>query len=449
VAVTSTAAPPAAADAVSTGYKRYLLVLLLFVLAFNYVDRQVLALVLQAIKVDFDLSDTELGLLTGIAFALFYSVMGIPIARWADRGNRVTLIALTTLLWSGAVALCGAAGNFVQLVSIRIGVAVGEAGCIPPAHSLIADHFTREERPRAVALYMLGAPLSLVIGYFLSGWLNELFGWRATFVIVGLPGLVLSLLVWLTLWEPRSFRPRSAATPAAAVQPDLRVVWKALWANFTFRHLLLFFAVGSFFNYGITQWQPAFFIRSYGLQTGELGTWLAVTQGVCGIVGTWWGGELATRYAANNERMQLAFMAIAYCGFGVLTALIYLSPNHYLAFSLLGVASLGGSAINGPMFAAIQTVVPQQMRAVSIAIIYLFANLIGIGLGPVAAGALSDAFRGVAADESLRYALLALCPGYLWGAWHLWRASQHVSDDVRALECGGSMGPSTTTSPRT
>ncbi len=147
-------------------HKHYVLGILLVVMAFNFVDRLALAVVMEDIKVELALSDTQLGLLTGIAFALFYSVMGIPIARWADRGNRVTIISLTTALWSVAVMLCGLIGNFVQFMLIRIGIAVGEAGCIPPAHSLIADYFTRAERPRAVAIYMMGAPLSAVFGYF-------------------------------------------------------------------------------------------------------------------------------------------------------------------------------------------------------------------------------------------------------------------------------------------
>src|SRR5688500_3715382 len=176
-------------------YKQYLLAVLLVVLASNYVDRLALGLLLQDIKVDLSLSDTQLGLLSGIAFALFYSVMGIPIARWADCGNRVTIITLTTALWSAAVALCGLAGSFGQLMLIRIGVAVGEAGCIPPAHSLIADYFTRAERPRAVSIYMLGASFAVVIGYFGAGWLNEFYGWRVTFMLLGLPGLVLAALV--------------------------------------------------------------------------------------------------------------------------------------------------------------------------------------------------------------------------------------------------------------
>src|SRR5688500_14082055 len=228
-------------------YKQYLLAVLLVVLASNYVDRLALGLLLQDIKVDLSLSDTQLGLLSGIAFALFYSVMGIPIARWADRGNRVTIIMLTTALWSGAVALCGLAASFTQLLLIRVLVAIGEAGCTPPAHSLIADHFSRAERPRAVARYMLGAPLSLLIGYLLAGWLNQLYGWRVTFMLLGLPGLGLAALAWLTLKERRaSTRRESQIAVSSPHGPGVKEVCVTLWSNVTFRHLLLCFSIMSF-----------------------------------------------------------------------------------------------------------------------------------------------------------------------------------------------------------
>lgn len=422
-----------------TTHKRYLLTVLLTVLAFNYVDRLALGLLLQAIKVDLDLSDTQLGLLSGIAFALFYSVMGIPIARWADRGNRVAIISLTTALWSVMVALCGAAGSFLQLLLIRIGVAVGEAGCVPPAHSLIADHFTRAERPRAVAIYMLGGPLSLVIGYFLAGWLNELYGWRMTFALLGLPGLGLAALAWFTLTDPRveaatnKSPPQPNDTASSSGQPNLKEVYATLWANITFRHLLLCFSVMVFLSFGIWHWAPAFFVRSYGLETAELGLWFAVTWGVGGLIGTYWGGELASRYAAGNERLQLVVMAVVYSSFAFISACIYLSRNQYLALALMGLAAVGGATITGPLFATIQTLVPPRMRAISIAAIYLFANLIGMGFGPLAAGALSDALRPHFGEESLRYALLFLCPVYLWAGWHLWQASRTVTRDLQLV----------------
>ncbi|MEI9992991.1 MAG: MFS transporter [Rhizomicrobium sp.] len=417
-------------------YKNYLLGVLLLLFAFNSVDRLALGLVLQDIKADLHLTDTQLGLLTGIAFALFYAIVGIPIARWADRGNRVTIIAVTAAVWSVMVVLCGAAGNFVQLLLIRAAVGVGEAGCVPPAHSLIADYFDRGERPKAIAVYMMGGSLSLLIGYFLAGWLNQFYGWRAMFVLLGLPGLVLAVLAWRSLREPRLDKADApdgiAASPAP--QPSLREVWLTLWANATFRHLLFCFSAVFFFGYGILQWQPTFFIRSYGLKTGELGTWFAAVNGVSGLIGTYAGGALASRYAVNNERLQLRVIALLFSSFGAIYALVYLSPDRYMAFALMGIATLGAAAANGPIFGAIQSLVPERMRAITIAIIYLFSNLIGMGLGPLAAGALSDALRPWAGDESLRYALLALCPGYLWGGWHLWRASRTVNRDMEAVQ---------------
>jgi MFS family permease len=411
-------------------YKHYLLAVLTALVVFNYVDRLALGVLLQDIKLDLQLSDTQLGFLGGIAFALFYSVMGVPIARWADRGNRVAIISLTSVLWSLAVALCGTASSFVQLLLIRVGVAVGEAGCIPPAFSLIADYFNRAERPRAAAIYGLGGPIAGIIGFFGAGWLNELYGWRMTFILLGVPGLVLAVLALCTLKEPR--RPVSQATPANS--HTLKEVCVTLWANTTFRHLLLCLSVIFFFGYGILQWLPAYFIRSFGLTSGETGTWLAVTFGLGGLIGAYFGGEIATRYAAHKERIQLQAMAVAVSGCAVLSTLLYLSRNPYWAFALIGLFTLASSTINGPLFAAIQTLVPERMRAVSFALVYLVANLIGMGFGPLAVGALSDAFRPWAGEESLRYALLILAPGYLWAGWHLWRASKTVTDDLAAAK---------------
>jgi MFS transporter, Spinster family, sphingosine-1-phosphate transporter len=439
-------------------YKRYLLALLAVILASNAMDRLALGLLLQDIKTDLSLSDTQLGVLTGIAFALFYSVMGIPIARWADRGNRVAIVATTTALWSAAVAMCALAGSFAQLLLIRIGVAVGEAGCMPPAHSLIASHFTRAERPRAVARYMLGAPASALVGYLLAGWLNEFYGWRATFVILGLPGIALAVLAGFTLREPR-VQSRPGATDAssaasrlqafglapASEQSSIKETCALLWSTVTFRHLLLSFSVMSFFASGIAKWQPAFFMRSYGLNTGEVGSWFTLIVGASGVLGTYFGGELASRFWVNKESLQLRIMAVAFCSFGLVSALAYLSASHYLAFAFMALAMVGGSMLNGPFFATIQTLVPERMRATSIAIIYLFANLIGMGIGPLAAGALSDALRPLFGEESLRCALLALTPGYAWAAWHIWRASRTVTGDIEAIRvsCEKSLHPVT------
>lgn len=418
--------------------RRYLLLILALILASNYVDRYAFGLLLQDIKTDLALSDTQLGLMTGIAFAIFYSILGIPIARWADRGNRITIISLTTALWSAAVALCGVATGFWQLLLIRVGVAVGEAGCVPPAHSLIADLFPPAQRPRAISLYKLGWPLSVLIGYFIAGWLNQLYGWRMTIVMLGLPGLVLACLAKFTLQEPRTSVPQPVRNDRRSAQegdqPSVAGALRCLWAIPTFRHLLLYYTVLNFFGVGINQWQPSYFVRSFGLATGELGTWLSLTHGLGGLLGVWLGGELASRYGTGRERLQLKGMALAYGLFSVLSTGIYLAANYYLAFGLMAVGVIAVSMVLGPLLATMQALVPGRIRALSIAIIYLFSNLIGLGFGPLLAGILSDAFHAWAGDQALRYALLALTPGYAWGGWHLWRASRTVERDIAAQQ---------------
>ena len=409
-------------------YKNYLIVVLLVTLAFNYVDRIALGIVLQDLKSDLHLTDTQLGLLSGIAFAFFYSVMGIPIARWADRGNRVLIISLTTALWSVSVILCGVTNTFLQLLAVRVAVAVGEAGCIPPAHSLIADYFTRSERPRAVARYMLGAPLALLIGYFAAGWLNQLYGWRMTFILLGAPGLILAILSRLTLREPRKSNRSDTDTVLPAV--PVKEVCRVLWSIRAFRHLLICFSVWYFFGYGLLQWTPAFFVRSHHLVTGELGLWLALIYGAGGAVGTYFGGEWATRFARGNERLQLLVCMGAFSLYGLLFLGVFLPSNKYLSFTALALANVGGSVVAGPLLGTMQTLVPQHMRATSVAMVYLFANLIGMGLGPLAAGSLSDTLRPMFGDESLRYALVILSPGYIWASWHLWLASKTIVADM-------------------
>jgi MFS transporter, Spinster family, sphingosine-1-phosphate transporter len=437
-------------------YRKYLLGVLTFISMFNYVDRTALGLVLEDIKSDLHLTDSQLGLLTGIAFALFYSVMGIPIARWADRGNRVAIISLTTICWSVMVAACGYARGFLQLLMIRVGVGIGEAGCLPPAHSLIADYFSRAERPRAMGIYMQGLSFSMVVGYFVAGWLNEFYGWRNMFILLGLPGLALAALAWLSLREPRrsSTRVDTAGVHAgksmrghAPVRSEDRIrltdMFRTLWAIKSFRHLLYFWSVIYFFNYGILNWQPAFFVRSFGVDTGELGSWFAVVYGITAMLGMHLGGEWASKHAGGDERLQLRASAVANTVGGAVWTLVYFTQNKYLAYALMGVSNLVGAAVTGPVLATIQSLVPARMRAISIAIVFLFANLIGLGLGPWAAGLLSDALRPEFGDESLRYALLAMCPGFFWASWHLWLAGNSVTRDLLGVSDHREIPPQT------
>lgn len=417
----------------AVSYRSYLLALLATILALNNIDGVALSLVLQNIKDALHLTDSELGLLTGIAFTLFYSTFGVQIGRWADRGNRVSIIAISTGLWSIMVMLVGSARAFGQLLLIRMGVAVGESGCMPPAYSLISDNFSRNERPRAIANYQLGGSLSLIIGNAMAGWLCHLYGWRTMFVLLGIPGLVVAPLAWWTLREPRISRASPAAGATSGMQrPSLAQVARELWANKTFRRIVAMLCINYFFASGMMTWQPSFFIRSYGFDTEQLGFWLSAVYGVCGFAGTYLGGYLAARYAPGDEAAQLRVLAALNAVFGLISAATYASGNPYVALSLVGLSMFGVGLEAGPLFATVQTVIPERMRAVSISVVFLFANLVGTGLGPLVVGSLSDALHPFLGQESLRYALLAMCPGYLWGGWQLWRGAQTVRADVEA-----------------
>jgi len=417
--------------------RHYLLAVLTVIVAFNYTDRFAFGIVLQDIKSDLHLTDSQLGILSGMAFAALYSTMGLPIARWADRGNRIAIISLATGIWSIAVAACALARGYAQLALMRVVVGVGEAGCVPPSLSLIADFFPRTERARAVSIYMQGITASLVIGYLASGWLNQMLGWRVTFLIIGLPGCLLATIARTTLREPRAVRGAQQRVSPVPLGEAVRT----LAANRTFRHLLLANAAMWFISYGTMQWTPAFMVREFGVSTGELGTWFAALYGIGGVLGTYLGGELAMRCAKDNERLQLRAMACVIALSAIVNGLAYLpaaAPNAGFAYAWLGLSYWLGALTNGPLFAVLQGLVPATIRATATAVIYLFANLIGIGLGPWLAGTLSDHLQPQLGAESLRYAMLIMCPGMLWGAWHLLAASASVTRDTLEATAGAS-----------
>lgn len=269
--------------------KQYVIFMLLLVSIFNFTDHMIFSLLMEPIKIDLSLSDTQLGLLSGLAFAIFYCLLGLPIARWADRGNRVTIISIAIITWSGMTALCGLATNFVQILFCRIGVGAGEAGCTPPSHSLISDYYSRAERPKAMSFFMMGAPLGILVGYLLGGWINELYGWRTAFISLGIPGVVIGFLVKSTVMDPRtSKRSRHELGSYMDEKPELPPITNvvsALLGNTTFLHLAAALALMYFVGYGIGQWQPAYFIRVHGMQSGELGIWLAISGGLGGAIG--------------------------------------------------------------------------------------------------------------------------------------------------------------------
>lgn len=424
-------------------YKHYALLLLTVVSVFNYLDRGIVALAMEPIKAEFQLSDSQLGLMTGLAFAFFYAIAGIPIARWADRGNRNHVIALTATLCSVMLMLCSMAGSFLQLLLARVGVGVGEAGCVPPAQSLLSDYFDRAERPRAMAIYWLGAAIAAMLSYVAGGWLIDQFGWRYTFMMIALPGMVLAIVVKLTLREPRTEKENAVdaidvatdvTTVVAPAQPSMREVLTILWKGAAFRHLLMAYCISTFLGNGIFAWMPTFFIRSYDMNVTEIGIWIGFGVGGGGMLFTYLGGYLAARYAPSKEAWHMKGMAVLIVLAMVFHILCCLAGNKMASmFMLIGFAGCL-MMIVAPQFAAIQSLVAERMRAVAVAFILMLSHLIGLGLGPLLIGVISDGLAPEFGQESLRYTMLIISPGFLWCAFHAWKASSTIEDDIRVVE---------------
>jgi MFS family permease len=413
----------------SAGYKSYALGLMTAVYTLNQVDRGLMNILLQSIKQDLQLSDTQLGLVTGIAFAFFYATAGVPIARWADRSNRASITAMAIGLWGLTVMASVFVANFVHLIFARVAAAVGESGCKPPTYSLVGDYFpSPAERTRAMSVYWLAGPLATIISFVCGGQLNELYGWRTTFLLMGIPGLVLAVLVKLTLVETRGNIGNGAVSRAQV--PPFRAVLRILWQQRTSRHLCLGLITLYLMGSGLSPWYAAFMIRSHGLGTGEVGLWLGLTTGVGGIVGVLCGGYVAARWFSNNERNQMRMSALAVASFMPFFLAFVLVPNKNLALLALIPQIAVFNFFMGPTYAVMQRLVPDSMRATVLAVVLLLVNLIGMGIGPQIVGILSDLFNPTFGQESLRYAMSLMSVVALWSAWHFWRAGQTASDDL-------------------
>jgi predicted MFS family arabinose efflux permease len=399
--------------------------------AFNFVDRQILAILQEPIKAELGLSDSQLGLLTGFAFAVFYVVCGIPIARWADRGVRRSIIALAISVWSVMTGLCGLAQSYVHLLLARIGVGVGEAGGSPPAHSMISDIFPPSERATALSTYSVGINIGIMAGFLMGGWLNEFFGWRVAFFAVCVPGLILALVLRLTLAEPgRGHSEGVAASEPEGTAPSFTEVVHKLWSLRTFRHLAFASALVATANYAQINWMPSYLIRTHGMSTGEIGTWLAVLAGVFGGVGTFLGGYLSDRFGTRDLRWYAWVPAIAYAVCIPLVAATFLADSGTVALLFHALPAAIGSIFVGPVVAVTHGMVPNRMRALASAIYFLVLNLIGMGLGPLVVGVLSDVMEPVYGVDSLRYALLFLAPVmFAWGAVHFFWGSSYIREE--------------------
>jgi predicted MFS family arabinose efflux permease len=402
------ATPHSAVAAVRSdrGYPLYVLGVLLVVYTFNFIDRIVLGVLVPPIKAELGLTDTQLGLLGGTAFALFYTALGIPIGWLADRFNRVWIMTAALALWSAFTAACGLATSFAHLFLARLGVGVGEAGGVAPAYSFIADYFPPAQRARALGVHAFGIPIGSALGLMFGGVIASIIDWRAAFIILGVAGLLLAPLQLFTVREPvRGGLDGHAATrrPAASPAEVARVLMRkpAFWG------LSLAAASSSIMGYGLFFWLPSFFVRSYGLTLMQVSLYYGGITLIGGVAGVWLGGWLADRYGAAHKAAYayVPAAALALCVpfyfVGVLSSTLSWSFVVFVIPAALGLVWLG------PTISAIQHLVRPEMRAVASAIFLFVNNLIGLGLGTLIIGALSDAFVARFGAESLRYAILA------------------------------------------
>jgi predicted MFS family arabinose efflux permease len=392
--------------AFSPAYRSYALGLLVVVYVFNFIDRSILGILVEPIKQDLGVSDTLMGFLGGIAFATFYTFLGIPIARMADRGSRRNVLAVCLALWSGATALCGLAQSFIHLLMARIGVAVGEAGGSPPSHSMISDMFPADKRATALAIYALGIPIGTMLGNLGGGWINEAFEWRTAFFVVGLPGVMLALIVRFTLREP----PRGAAEGlqmSSGEAPPVSEVFKYLWARRSFKFMALGGSLHAFVGYGVSYWIPAMFNRSHGLTTGEMGTALFYL-GFASIAGTFLGGYMGDKLAKRDPRWYLWLPGLATMISVPFSAFVYTYDAPYVALWVLAIPYVLGAYYLGPTFSLTQGMVGLRMRALASSILLFILNIIGLGLGPQFTGIASDVLNMSTSlgQDSLRWALV-------------------------------------------
>jgi predicted MFS family arabinose efflux permease len=407
--------------------RRVMLLLLLSVFAVNFTDRQILAILVEPIKLDLVLSDTEIGLLYGLAFAALYTTTGIPIAMLADRTNRARIINWSLILFSLMTMACGLATTYWQLLAARIGVAIGEGGTNPPSHSMISDLYPVGQRSTAMAIFALGPHIGILLGFLMGGWVAQLWGWRAAFVALGACGLAFSVLSFRLLREP--VRGRADGITVTAPLPA-RTIAQSLFLHTSMRHLFAGAALYSIVAYAVVGWLPSLLIRRYGLSAGETGSILALMLGLVGGAGTALGGLLADRLGASNAAWRLRTIAIALLVMAPCWAAVFLTTQ---TPAMLVMLVLPGALLGfyfGPTIAMVQSLAEPAMRATVAALLLLVINLVGLGIGPLAVGLLSDALLTDFGPDSLRIALLVVSPFCVWAAYHYHAAGRTVDTDL-------------------
>lgn len=437
-----------AAQSEAPNNRSWLLTVLIAVYASNFVDRTIVNILQQPIKEELALQDWQLGLLGGTSFAVFYTFLGLYVARLAERGDRVTILTVCILLWSAFTVLCGAVTSFIQLLLLRIGVAIGEAGATPTGHSLISDHYPADKRAGALALFASGNTIGTVLGALIGGFVGQAVGWRWAFVVAGAPGIVIAAITFFTLREPR----RQQQANAADVPPFARVA-RMLAGKASFRQLAIAAALMLFASYGLIAFVTAHFIRSFGLPLGQAGLIGGVGLGVMLGIGTIAGGLFAQRLARTDRRWLVWAMAWAMVAAAPLCTFGFLARDLKLAVLLLLPMMICMGVFQGPLFGTLHSLVEPRMRATASALMLFVMTLVGLGLGPLVVGIASDFIAAAlypgggfdttcragtvgdpdcqrASANGLRYALAGCGALFAWSAIHFARAARTVREDI-------------------
>ena len=415
----------------SSRYTNYVLGVLVVVYVFNFIDRQILAILAPEIKDELGLSDTQLGALSGVAFGIFYATFAIPIARLADKYSRVSVISISLTVWSLMTALSGLAGNFWQLLIARIGVGIGEAGGSPPSHSLLADYFAPGKRATALGIYALGVPIGILFGNLAGGWIGEFFGWRNAFFLVGIPGVILAIILKLTVKEPP--RGYSEEKPVEIKQVPFSEVVKTMWGFKTFRYISLGCGTQAFVGYGSIAWMPSFLNRTHDMSMGEVGTALGLIIGLFGGVGTLLSGYLGDHFGSKDVRNYMRIPAFAFLIAAPAGAAVYLFDNLYLALAIYTIPAFLTNLYTGPTFGMTQSLAPLAMRSAAAALLLFVINIIGLVFGPTTVGILSDLLQSMAnqsSEESLKNALLSCSSVYLLSFYFYYKAAGTLEEDL-------------------
>ena len=429
--------PEPTRPAVSTAYRNYVLATLVLLNTVNFIDRTAISTLMPSIQREFQITDARAGLVMGIAFTFFYATLGFPIARLIDRWSRRNVLAIVLTIWSGMTALCGAAGSFLQLFLFRVGVGIGEAGAGPASHSMIADYFRKLDRPMAIGFFSLGVPLGNFLGIVIGGQLVDAVGWRWTFFWLGVPGVVVALLVWLTVREPARGG-MDTAEDAAALRAgsDVRL-WeniRKLWARPTFKVMAFSAAPSALCGYGMNLWMPSFLERIHGLTQAQASLPFGLALGIGGGLGAMAGGAITARAARRDPRAYLTLPALTMVVFAIALLLAVWTDSLVICFSAVAVAAFTQFYLMGPYFAIVQRLAPLRGRAVATAFFFFILSFVGLGLGPYYVGRMSDFFTGAYGNaEGLRYAMMTLTIISLAAAVIAWFGRNAVLRDADVI----------------